>query len=325
MIKIELKNRAKEVVCQIKLPANAGELPLANYVSFLAEADKVGRNGYNSVRQMAKAVAEFSGEPVEKVMKAQFGDDWDGQDAGQIEGIKAMFGWCVDVVGGWKGELRGNDNHRFEYDGETFEIPIIGVQAIGGRVLPDIEVNEAIEAFETVRLFGDQITKGATVRECVGALKMTKEKQVREPYEKRLKAMVKEAEKADLSDYETLDNLLDQHGDESGNMAYSRYLTMMAILCRKPGETLPEKDSEKQRFIAARAAHFQGIDTKTALDVDFFLLTTFNALGMIQPVFGSLIRPLIGPVVETRNWNVKPMPGRLSTTAMFTHVWGGKR
>lgn len=324
MIKAQMKDPKGNVVCEITLPATPSELPLANYVSFLTEAAKYGIPGQNLIRVMAKAVAEFSGQPIETILSAQLGDGWQDSDA-PVEGIAAMYGWCMNVIGKWQGNFREYGNFEFQHKGQTFHIPTITTQAIGGASLPDIDVNEAIEAFETVRMFSDRIQAGATVRECVSVLQMVFDEKKRESYEKQLMTLIPESKSMDLKDFDVLETILEKHGDQDGNMSYSRYLMMMAIICRKPGEKLPENEKAKRAFINERAILFQDIDTQTALDVDFFLQITFKAYGMTLPVIGSLIRPALGHVVEMKSWKGRLIPGPSSKTKLFTNVLGGKR
>ena len=319
MITATLKTPKGETVCEIPLPSNPSELPLANYVSFLAEAAKVPLPGKNVPMAMAKAVSEFSGVPFDTVLTAQFGEDWNAETT-VIDGVKTLYGWCVNVLGKWKGELRGEDDFEFTHKGEAFTVPYVTAQALSGAILPDIEVVEAIEAFEVVRLFTSQIETGASVRECVAMLQVLSDEKERETYTKRLRALVPELQSTDFEaiDYEGLEEVSAKHGDESGNMAYTRYLRMMAILCRKPGEKLPADESQKKRFIAERSAFFQDIDTATALDADFFLLTIFNNSGKINHVVGSLIHPVFGHVVETKSQSVKRIREQLSTRRLST-------
>lgn len=326
MIVANLKTPSGETVVDIPLPANPSELSLAKYVSFLTEVAKIDLPGKNVVQVMAKAVSEFSGVDIDTVFRAKLGEDW-SEETQVIEGIKTLYGWCVNTIGRYKGVLRGDEDHSFEYGGQIFFVPVIRVQQIGGTILPDIETGEAIEAFETVRAFSEHIEKGAGVRECVAMLQTLPNNEDKAPYIKRLRVLVPETESVDLenAEYEYLQELLSKHGDEEGNYTYSRYLTMMAILCRKQGEKLPTVDSERKRFIAERSAFFQNIDAKTAMDVDFFLLTIFNALEKTHPVIGSLIHPVLGAVVGMTRQKEMPMQGRSNTKNPFTKGLGGNR
>lgn len=326
MIVASLKTPSGETVVDIPLPSNPSELSLVKYVSFLIEVAKIDLPGKNVVHVMAKAVSEFSGVDIDTIFLAKLGEDWTAETQA-IEGIKTLYGWCVSKIGKYKGVLRGDDDHEFRYQGETFQIPVIRVQQIGGTILPDIETGEAIEAFETVRSFSEHIEKGSSVRECVAMLQTLSLSDDKAPYMKRLRLIVPETDGIDLenADYEYLQGVLAKHGDEDGNYTYSRYLTMMAILCRKQGEKLPSNESERRKFIAERSAFFQGIDAQTAMDVDFFLLSIFNRLGKTHPVIGSLIHPAIGAGVGMIRQKEMPMQGRSSTRKLFTKGSVGNR
>jgi len=319
MIIASLKIPSGEVVAEIPLPASASELSLARYVSFLSEVSKIDLPGKNAVTVMAKAVSEFSGVDLETVFRAKLGEDWN-EETQAIEGVKTLYGWCVNTIGQYSGDLRAEKDHSFEYNGERFCIPVIRVQQIGGAILPDIEAGEAIEAFETVRAFSDHVSKGVSVRECVAMLQTLTDDTDKIPFVKRLRALVPETESVSIesADYDYLQGLLSAHGDEDGNYTYSRYLTMMAILCRKEGEKLPSNESERRAFIANRSAFFQDIDAKTAMDVDFFLLTLFNVLGKTHHVIGSLTHQALGAVVATTKQNVNLTRAHSSTKKRST-------
>lgn len=324
MIVVTLRTPKGEPACDIQLPANASELPLARYVSFINEAAKMSLPGNNIVMTMARAVAEFSGQDLDKILTAHFGNEWQQNDS-SIDGIRAMYGWCLDAVGKYKGVLRNKSTHQFTHKKTTFEIPTLILKAINGTILPDIETGEAIEAFEVVRTFGDQIERSATVQECVAFIRAQDSEQ--DKYVKRLRILVPELSSVELigaTDEQYMD-ILQKHGDDDGNLAFSRYLYMMAILCRKPGEKLPVKHTEKKAFINSRAAFFEDIDTATALDVDFFLLSTLKSLKKNQQTVGSLILPAFGAVAETKSLNVKRIIDKSSTRKPFTSVLGGAR
>jgi len=318
---VKLNKPDGTLIAEIKLPDNPSELPLANYVSFMAEADKISLPGANVVAVMAKAVAELSGVPFDDVLKANFGDEWE-QNSSSVDGVRSMYGWAVESIGKWKGHLRGTKNNKVTYQKQEFEIPVMLVNSLGGRMLPDVDVNSAVEAYEVVRLFERRISAGASVRECVTMLQTLESAQDKEPYIKRLRSMLPHTNSVDLLSlsYDDLQEIIVEHGDENGDNAYSRYLHMLAILLRKPGEKLPTDESKKQSFLAERAAFFQQIDTQTALDIDFFLLSTLTALGKNHHVIGSLTHQALGRVVETRKQKGRRTNAPSNTTKRFSAV-----
>ena len=305
MRSIKLHRADGSVIAEAMLPDTPDELPLARYVSFIAEAAKIQIPGTNTALAMAKAVSEFTGVPFHDLLQAEYGGEYWRSDT---RGIQGIYAWAVDCVGRWKGsECSG----RFTYRDQTFDIPVIFQKAIVGSILPDITVNEAIEVQETVRLFSDQIQKSASVRECAAMLLTGQDAKDIEPYYKRLCAIVPEAKSIDLTniDVPAVERIIVSHGDPDGNYTFTRYLRVLAILCRMPGESLPHAEREKRAFIAERMQFFEGIDTKTALDVDFFLLNILTACEMILPVIGSLILPAFAVVAEMSAWNERHIPG----------------
>lgn len=86
--------------------------------------------------------------------------------------------------------------------------------------------------------------------------------------------------------------------DEGGNLTYEMYLRVIAILCRKNGERLPIRDSERDQYILGRIVELQEIDTCTALNVDFFLKSTLRRLGVVQNTFGFLLHRAFVQVAE---------------------------
>lgn len=89
----------------------------------------------------------------------------------------------------------------------------------------------------------------------------------------------------------------DKKGKE-GSTRYSEYLKVLAMLARKEDEDdgfIYESETELDAFIDDRAAHFQGIDMKTAFDVIFFLIdTTLESWTSLQIVsfLTSSLHPL---------------------------------
>lgn len=84
-----------------------------------------------------------------------------------------------------------------------------------------------------------------------------------------------------------------QDNDEDGSLLFTKYLTLLAVLCRKDGETLPVDEVEREQFISDRVALFGGsngeiINAGTAIDVDFFLTPFSGRYSKNNPVFSSL-------------------------------------
>lgn len=315
MIVVKLKTPAGEPVCDIELPTTPAELPLARYVSFMNEVAKMQLKGANIVMVMARAVAEFSGKPLDEILLAHFGPEYASNESA-IDGIRALYGWCIETIGSYRGVLRNKKDCEFKHHGQTYFIPTLVLKSMGGNILPDIETAEAVEAFEVVRLFGNSIEQAASVQECVAEIRSSGEE--REACIKRLRALVPELAGAnfDAMTDEQYAEILERHGDDNGNFVFSRYLHMMAILCRKPGEKLPWKPAERKRFINERAAEFQDIDTATGLDIDFFLLSTLAALKKNHRTVGSLSLRALEATAATRRLKGRLITGQSSIRKM---------
>lgn len=97
-----------------------------------------------------------------------------------------------------------------------------------------------------------------------------------------------------------INNAMSADGDPKGELWFTEYLHILAILARKEGEQLPLDDAERISFISDRAAHFMDIPADIALDVDFFLLTGL-LLSKITPRFiGSLTLPALQILQEVK-------------------------
>lgn len=85
------------------------------------------------------------------------------------------------------------------------------------------------------------------------------------------------------------DTLLQTKKHESKNLKWELLHRQLAILALKQGEELPVDDLEMERFVAARAHHFLGIDAETALRADFFLQGRLGLLKATLTVSSFLI------------------------------------
>lgn len=285
-----LKRASGEELVKVPLPEFSWQVPLSRYVSFLCEMRKFEMEGINPIQVMAQAVSEFTGVEIDTLLKAKVGEQWTEEK--QLDGgIRSLYGWCVNVVSSYKGEARKANNFSFDYwyEGkvgiERFNIPfIVAAELAGGLpVLPEIETAEAIEAFETMRGFRQQIKDaGDPTKERVKRIKQLKE------------AIVKEGDKnGDMArEMRKLEAEIEIEGDPNGNLMFAQYLRMIAILAKKEGERLPANDGDRERWIQNRMIHLQHIDTKTALDVDFFLIGLLTRSNEMPGAIGSLILPL---------------------------------
>lgn len=279
-----LKRKDGSLIAEIPLPRSAAEISLAKYVSFLSEMRKFELENANPVQIMAQAVSEITGVELAGILQAKIGETW-AADSQLDGGVRSLYGWCVNAVSNYRGEARSAKNFEFEYKGDKYKIPyIVAAELAGGLpVLPEIETGEAIEAFETMRGFQQQIKDA-------GDPKRERRKRI-----EHLKAEIAKRGDADgqmLKEIRRLEAEIDIDGDPNGNLVFAQYLRLVAILAKKDGESLPANDGDRERWIQARMMHLQEIDTKTALDVDFFLSGLLTLSKKTHPVIGSLILPL---------------------------------
>lgn len=294
-----LKKANGEVIAKIPLPRSAADVSLVRYVSFLNEMKKFELEGANPIMIMAQAVSEFTGIELAELLTAKMGEQW-SKDRDLDGGIRSLYGWVVNALSNYKGEARSAKDFGFEYKGESddeaqrFQMPyIVAAELAGGMpVLPEIETGEAIDAFETMRGFNQQIKE-------IGDPKGERARRIRQVKE----AMVKQGdESGDMArELRRLEAEIEFEGDPNGNLRFAQYLRLIAILCRKPGERLPANDGDRERWIQGRMLYFQGIDCKTALDVDFFLSGLLMRSKQTHPVIGSLILPLFGLAAAMQN------------------------
>ena len=79
--------------------------------------------------------------------------------------------------------------------------------------------------------------------------------------------------------------------DEDGSIHYTSLLKLLAICCRKNGETFPTSDSGIEAFINERVQLFSGVDMQTALDVENWITGWWSALKKKNDFITSLIPP----------------------------------
>jgi hypothetical protein len=127
------------------------------------------------------------------------------------------------------------------------------------------------------------------------------------------------------------DTVIDETGDNEGNVLLTKYLSLLAVLCRKEGEALPIDEAERELFIKERAGYFftckSGmIDAGTALDIDFFLTAFLVRYEKINRVIGFLYLQSLEIVLSLLT-RLKPLPKQSktqkSTAKKFLGASGG--
>lgn len=96
-------------------------------------------------------------------------------------------------------------------------------------------------------------------------------------------------------------------GDPNGDLWYSQYLKMLALLLHEEGQEFIFDQTIRERQIAQTEVFLKDIDLETALNVDFFLLTILTRSGRTTAIAGSLNRAAFSLTVATTKWNARLM------------------
>lgn len=104
-----------------------------------------------------------------------------------------------------------------------------------------------------------------------------------------------------------------ESGDPDGNYLYTKFLRIIATLCRKKGEPLELNDAKREKFLTDRINFFRNVPASVALDVDFFLSSFSDGSDLSPKIVGSLSRRSLSLVAETRFRKQKPTRKRSNT------------
>jgi len=294
----------------IDLPTDLTELPLNRFVDFQVEAREFDNPDANVYGVMAKAVSAFTGYPLAEIIEAEIGDYSDPEISGGIEtALTQLFGYCSNLCTSAKGRIRDTENASFVYMGRTFTIPVIRqlMFTVEFQLAP-LSVIETVEALEINRLAelkvkGEGDPTGSIRKSIMDAANA--ETADAEMSNKEKARILREAERR--ADYE-----IEKAGDPNGNVLFSRYLRLIAVMCRGESEKLPFDDAERAAWISERSVFFQNIDTQTALDVDFFLSSISSGYVKSRGVVGSLSAFLLSLALTTHLRNPQPTKKRNS-------------
>ena len=226
--KIQLKKPDGTIIAELPMYRSLYEVPLNRYIDFikaeepLHDKEKLEAGEVNVARVLAKCVGEFFGVPLNSVLDAHYGNTDDIPSGG----LQSLYVWIANLVGTFQARIRTPQDCYFDYKGERYTVPIIGVQTLSALpLLPAMDTGQMIEAYEIRRI---------------------------------AKRMVETTQ------------------DPDGSGLYTYYLNLLSVLALKDGERLPYGESEVENFINARTEYFadihggNGVDTGTALDIDFF-------------------------------------------------------
>ena len=280
MLRGTLKKPTGEVLFEFDIPSSLSELPLNRFIDFLVECRKMDTDADNTGEYICRAVAAFTGFPIDRLIFAQFETY---TEPGLIDSVSKVFSYALGLLSKAKGGLLTPGNAIFEYKGESYRIPVILQQAIAGEsILPGLSTIEVVEVAEVHR-FKKQVTNNQADPD--GKLR----RKIRAIFEEEVKQSNTRADKSDqLRQVEVIE--LEKEGDPDGSLLFTTYLKTLAILARKDGEVLPFNDSEREAWIQKRAVHFSEIDAQTALNVDFFLTSILQNSESEMPVAGFLNR-----------------------------------
>ena len=153
--KIKLRKPDGTIIAEVPAYRSLYEVPLNRYIDFikaeepLHDKDKMEAGEVNVARVLAKCVGEFFGVPLSGVMDAHYGktDDLPGG------GLQSLYVWIANLVGTFKARIRTLQDCYFDYKGERYTVPIIGVQTLSALpLLPAMETGPMIEAYEIRRI-----------------------------------------------------------------------------------------------------------------------------------------------------------------------------
>jgi len=295
-IKATIKRKGGLPLIEVQLPKTLHQVQLGQYIDFLVQCRNFSEYGENHIVIMAKAVSDFLDIPLIETIQAEVGDIY-SPDVKALDGtISTLFGYIAGLVHKGKGNLMTPENTSFEYKGDIYTIPTIVQQSIAGELtLPKMSVIEIIEAAEIQRFKTQRTAQlgdpdGALRQRIMGIAEVESSKMPEGDI--RRSEILKSAERVYSMESE-------KAGDPKGSLLFSMYLKMLAVICRKEGESLPFDDAEREAWINERAFHFKGINAQVALDIDFFLTSILPSSNNDLPVVGFLSRQSFAVVAAT--------------------------
>lgn len=143
----------------VTLPAYRSlyDLPLNRYIDFLKAREPlddqkgIEAGEVNVPRVMAAAVGALCGVDLPTVLQARFGDFEDSE--GASKSLAGLYMWAINLLTTFTPRIRKVEDAVFEYQGEPWRIPVIGVQALAALPeLPALETGEVVEAYEVQRI-----------------------------------------------------------------------------------------------------------------------------------------------------------------------------
>jgi hypothetical protein len=153
--KIKLKKPDGTIIAELPMYRSLYEVPLNRYIDFikaeepLHDKEKLEAGEVNVARVLAKCVGEFFGVPLNSVLDAHYGNTDDIPSGG----LQSLYAWIANLVGTFKARIRTPQDCYFDYKGERYTVPVIGVQTLSALpLLPVVETGQMIEAYEIRRI-----------------------------------------------------------------------------------------------------------------------------------------------------------------------------
>lgn len=183
MNKILLKSKGGKTIAELPAYKSLYQVPLSRYIDFLKvrepldlaiaeigniekEEEKRGAfeaKAMNIPRIFAQSIGAFFGLDLDMVLKSEFGnyEELEAESSGVVTArLSTLNQWVINLLGTFSPKIRRAEDCTFEYKGEPYSIPVIGVQTLASLpLLPDLETGEMIEAYEIKRLAQAKIQK----------------------------------------------------------------------------------------------------------------------------------------------------------------------
>lgn len=152
---IQLRRKDGAIIAELPAYPSLYQVPLNRYIDFIKGSEPfddkgaVERGEVNVARVMAKSVGEFFGVPLEDILQAEYGTVEDSPGGG----LQSLYVWIVNLIGTFEARIRKPEDCFFDYKGERYTIPIIGLQTLASLpLLPNLEVGQMVEAYEIKRI-----------------------------------------------------------------------------------------------------------------------------------------------------------------------------
>lgn len=132
-----------ELIAEINLPENMGEVKLSQYVNFL-KAMETAEEGKNYIPNVLEALSEFYDIDLHELAQAKFSNS-----SKFIDSVMPLYQWTSKLIQDYQPRLRKGEDLKIKYRGVEF---ICRGVSISGK-FDDLTTMEAYECLEAQRLF----------------------------------------------------------------------------------------------------------------------------------------------------------------------------